>query len=76
MYVANSIMQNTMQNDMLSEYAIFQQNPAQYLLSKGLNVPVNMLNDPQTAVQYIISSGQGTPEQLNQFKTMLNMFHK
>lgn len=74
--MANSIMQNTMQNDMLSEYAIFQQNPAQYLLSKGLNVPVNMLNDPQTAVQYIISSGQGTPEQLNQFKTMLNMFHK
>lgn len=74
--MANSIMQNNMQNDILSEYAIFQQNPAQYLLSKGLNVPVNMLNDPQNAVQYIISSGQGTPEQLNQFKTMLNMFHK
>ena len=74
--MANSIMQNNMQNDILSEYSIFQQNPAQYLLSKGLNVPVNMLNDPQNAVQYIISSGQGTPEQLNQFKTMLNMFHK
>ena len=74
--MANSIMQNNMQNDILSEYAIFQQNPAQYLLSKGLNIPVNMLNDPQNAVQYIISSGQGTPEQLNQFKTMLNMFHK
>lgn len=74
--MANSIMQNCWQNDIQSEYAIFQQNPAQYLLSKGLNVPVNMLNDPMTAVQYIISSGQGTPEQLNQFKTMLNMFHK
>ena len=74
--MANSIIQNGLQNDIQSEFAIFQQNPAQYLLSKGLNIPANMLNDPQSAVQYILSSGQGTPEQLNQFKTMLNMFHK
>ena len=74
--MGNSIFMNNAQNDMLAEFANFQKNPQQYLLSKGLNVPQNMLNSPQQAVEYILSSGQGTNEQLNQFKTMLNMFHK
>lgn len=67
---------NNAQNDMLAEFANFQKNPQQYLLSKGLNVPLNMLNSPQQAVEYIISSGQGTNEQLNHFKAMLSMFHR
>ncbi len=74
--MGNSILQNHMQNDMLAEFANFQKNPAQYIMSKGLNIPQDMMNDPQKAVQYLISSGQGTNEQLNQFKTMLSMFHK
>lgn len=65
-----------MQNDMLAEFANFQKNPAQYLISKGLNIPPEMMNDPQKAVEYIITSGQGTQEQLNQFRTMLSMFHR
>lgn len=65
-----------MQNDMLSEFANFQQNPTQYLISKGLNIPQEFMNNPQKAVEYIISSGQGTNAQLERFKTMLSMFHK
>lgn len=65
-----------MQNDMLKEFAEFQKNPAQYLMAKGLNVPENVLNNPQEAVTYIINSGQGSNEQLQQFQTMLNMFHR
>ncbi len=74
--MGNSVFMNNAQNDMLAEFANFQKNPQQYLLSKGLNIPQNMLNSPQQAVEYILSSGQGTNEQLNQFKTMLNMFHR
>lgn len=74
--MGNSIFMNNAQNDMLAEFAKFQANPQQYLLSKGLNIPQDMLNNPQQAVEYILSSGQGTSEQLNQFKTMLNMFHR
>lgn len=74
--MGNSIFMNNAQNDMLAEFANFQKNPQQYLLSKGLNVPQNMLNSPQQAVEYIISSGQGTNEQLNHFKAMLSMFHR
>lgn len=59
---------------MLSEFANFQQNPQQYLLSKGFNIPQEVMNSPQQAVQYIISNGMGTNEQLEQFKTMLGMF--
>lgn len=69
-------MQNGMQADIQREAALFQQNPQQYLLSKGLNIPMDKLQDPQTAVQYIISSGQGTNDQLNQYRTMLGMFRK
>lgn len=65
-----------MQADIQREAALFQQNPQQYLLSKGLNIPMDKLQDPQTAVQYIISSGQGTNDQLNQYRTMLGMFRK
>lgn len=61
---------------MLNEFSLFQQNPQQYLLSKGLNIPADKLQDPQSAVEYIISSGLGTQEQLTQFKTMLGMFRR
>lgn len=74
--MANSIIQNNMQTDMLNEFDKFQQNPMTYLASKGLNVPQDKLNNPQKAIEYIITSGQGTNDQLNQFKTMLNMFHR
>ena len=76
MSLGNSIMQNGMQNAMEQEYGLFQQNPQQYLLSKGLNIPMNALDNPQSAVQYIISSGQGTNAQLAQFQNMPNIFRK
>ena len=65
-----------MQADMLNEFALFQQNPQQYILSKGLNIPIDKLSDPQAAVEYILATGQGTQDQLNQFKTMLGMFKR
>ena len=74
--MGNSIMQNGMQADIQREAALFQQNPQQYVLSKGLNIPMDKLQNPQMAVEYIISSGQGTNDQLNQFRTMLGMFRQ
>lgn len=64
------------QNQLLSEFSKFQANPAQYLVASGLNIPPEKLNNPKDAVEYIIASNQGTQEQLNQFKTMLSMFHR
>lgn len=71
--MGNSIIQDNMQNAMANEYALFQQNPQQYLLSKGLNVPQEVLGDPFKAVEYIINTGQGTQAQLEQFQSMINM---
>jgi hypothetical protein len=68
-------MMNQMQNNMMSEFARFQSNPQQYMIEKGFNLQPGMLNDPQKAVEYLINSNQGTAEQLNQFKSMLSMFH-
>lgn len=75
--MANSIIENSMKTDMLSEYALFQKDPMAYLVSKGLNIPQDVLSKgPQASVEYIISSGMGSNEQLQQFQTMLNMFRK
>lgn len=74
--MANSIMMENAQNQLLSEFSKFQANPAQYLVASGLNIPPEKLNNPKDAVEYIIASNQGTQEQLNQFKTMLSMFHR
>lgn len=73
--MSNSIMMDNMQTEMSEEFARFNANPQQYLLEKGLHLEPGTLDNPQKAVEYIIQTHQGTPEQLNQFKTMLSMFH-
>lgn len=74
--MANSIMMENAQSQLFSEFNKFQANPAQYLVASGLNIPPEKLNNPQEAVEYLIASKQGTSEQLNQFKSMLSMFHR
>ena len=75
-FVADSIMMQNAQAQLMSELNKFEVNPAQYLIAAGLNIPPEKLQNPKDAVEYIIATNQGTVEQLNQFKTMLSMFHK
>ncbi len=72
--MANSIMMDQMQNSMMSEFVRFKSNPQQYLIERGLHLEPGVLDDPEKAVEYLIQTNQGTPEQLNQFKTILSMF--
>ena len=41
-------------------------NPAQMLLQRKLNVPQNMMNDPQQIVNYLLQTGQVQQSQVNQ----------
>lgn len=55
-----------MNNNILSLFNNFVQNPIQALLSANLNIPQNILNNPQAIVQYLLSSGQVSQNQVNQ----------
>lgn len=48
-------MDNTMQNPMFDR---FMQNPIQFLLQRKINLPQEYANNPQGAVQYLMSNGQ------------------
>lgn len=39
-----------------------QQNPVQFLQSRGFNIPQN-INDPNSIIQYLMNTGQVTQDQ-------------
>lgn len=49
------MMDNVMQSPM---FANFMQNPGQFLLQRKINLPQEYANNPQGAVQYLMSTGQ------------------
>lgn len=66
MLMANSIFQN----DMMSQFAQFKKDPVQFLISRKVNIPQEYLNNPKGAVEYLMNSGQMTPDQLSQIEAM------
>jgi hypothetical protein len=54
-------------------FSNFMKNPFQFIAQKrGINIPGEYANNPQAAVQYLLNSGQMTPEQLQQLKNKAN----
>ena len=51
--------------NMDAQYGQFQQNPMQFLAQRGLNIPQQYQNDPNQAIQYLMSSGKLTQQQYN-----------
>lgn len=59
-----------MNNNMMQMFQQFQQNPMQWLISRGMNVPQNIANDPAAIVQHLMNTGQITQQQYNQAAQM------
>ena len=49
------MMDNVTQSPMFDR---FMQNPGQFLLQRKINLPQEYANNPQGAVQYLMSTGQ------------------
>lgn len=49
-------------------------NPAQFLMSRGLNVPQNIMNDPQAIMQHLLSTGKVNQQQVNEAYQNAMMF--
>ena len=55
-------------NNMMRQYGSFQQNPMQFMAQNKLNIPQQYANDPDGALQYLMSSGQLTQQQYDYAK--------
>lgn len=74
--MANSIYQQLHKEtpNMMESFQQFMQNPFQALISKNLNIPVEMQSSPQTMVQHLVNSGQISQDTFNKaFQTAQRM---
>lgn len=67
----NSLLNQS--NNMAGALKALQSNPIQFLLQHNLNVPNNIVNNPQAIANWLVESGQRTPQQLAQAKQMLGL---
>ena len=61
-------------NNMFQQFQMFRQNPMQWLMGKGLNVPQSIANDPNAIIQHLMNNGQLTQDQYNQAAQMAKQF--
>ena len=55
-------------NSLMGQFQSFMRNPIGYLIEKKINIPQQYMNDPQQAVNYLISSGQMDQQTLNNLR--------
>lgn len=60
--MANKLYEEQVNQGMMSQFGDFMRNPIQFLMQRRINVPPQYANDPQGAVQYLLSSGQMSQE--------------
>jgi len=63
-----------MMNNVLGLLQQFKQNPMQLLLQRRLNVPQNMMSDPNAIMQHLLQTGQINQQQVNQAYQMAQRF--
>lgn len=57
-------------NNMMSQFDSFKQNPIQFLLQKNINIPQQYMNNPQEAVQYLLNNGTMSQNTFNNLRQM------
>lgn len=61
-------------NNMFQQFQMFRQNPMQWLMSRGMKVPQNIVNDPNAIIQHLMNTGQISQQQYNQANQMIKQF--
>lgn len=67
-------MMNNSMNGIMQMLQQFKQNPMQMLLQRRLNVPQNVMNDPNAILNYLVQSGQVSQQQINSAYQMMGQF--
>lgn len=61
----NRLYQETQQNSLMSKLKQLINNPAQTIMQSKMSIPQQYQNDPHSAVEYLIQSGQISQDDLN-----------
>lgn len=56
----------------MNQFSGFMQNPMQFMLQRKLNLPqgIDPMQNPQDAIQYLMSNGKMTQSQYNELQNM------
>jgi exonuclease V gamma subunit len=52
----------------------FRANPMQFFMQRRLNVPANMMNDPNAILNHLLQSGQISQQQINAAYQQMGQF--
>lgn len=63
-----------MNNAIIGMLQQFKQNPMQFLVSRRLNVPQNVMNDPNAILDHLVKTGQISQQQINSAYQMMGRF--
>ena len=63
-------------NNMMQRLQALQKNPMQFLMQRKLNVPQNIINDPNAIIQHLLSTGQVSQAQYNQANQMARQLQR
>lgn len=63
---------NPMMSNMIMQ---IKQNPTQFIMQKGFNVPQG-INDPNSIIQHLMNTGQVSQAQYNRAMSMINQFRR
>lgn len=61
------------QPSMMDQFQQFKQNPMQFLMQRNVGIPQQFQNDPQGAIQYLLSNGQMSQNTYNRAYQMAQM---
>ena len=65
-----------MPNNPMQMLAQFKQNPMQFFLQRKLNVPQNLMNDPQAILNHLLQTGQVNQSQVNAAYQAMSQFKR
>lgn len=71
------MMRNNQPNNQMNFQQALQQlkaNPMQMLIQSRLNVPQNMMNDPNAIIEHLLKTGQVNQSQVNRAYQMMQSF--
>lgn len=63
-----------MPSNLMAMLQQFRANPMQMLLQQRLNVPGNIVNDPNAILNHLLSTGQVSQQQVNRAYQMAQRF--
>lgn len=70
--MANSLFSEMQNNNIMTQFNQFKNNPMQFLTNRKISIPEEYSNNPQQAVQYLLNNGQMSQQALNGMIQMAN----